>query len=538
MPNNRFDVAVIGGGHNGLVCACYLARAGLSVGILERRQRVGGAAVTEEFAPGFRNSAASYTVSLLRQRIVTELGLIERGLRFVRRPLANFIPSLSGPGLALYHESEATQASIAEHSPTDAERYPRFREELAQLAKFFDSFILEPPVDPSAGWREYPRLVKRLARLRHFRRADWAALWTALAGSAGDWLDRWFQHDALKGGLGFDSIVGHFSSPYASGSGYLLLHHALGDLQELGGAWGHAIGGMGAISAALARCALEHGVEIHCETPADSINPCRGGFEIGAGDTVYQATAVVGALHPVSFLTHLIDASLLPDDFVGRIRAHKNHSASFRVNVALSELPDFSCMPGTEAGAHHGSGIVIAPSLEYLDRAYRDADLTGMSHEPVVELVIPSTLDDTLAPAGTHVASLFCQHFKYALPEGRGWDEERDTALERVLDIVNRYAPNFRRSVIVASARSPLDLERDFGLLGGDIFHGVLSPDQLYWARPVWGFAQYRMPIRGIYLAASGAHPGGGVTGAPGFNAAQVVLEDYKARRIRPPSRV
>jgi phytoene dehydrogenase-like protein len=524
--NNRFDVVVIGGGHNGLVCAAYLAAAKLSVCVLERHDRVGGAAVTEEFHPGFRNSMASYTVSLLRRRIIEDLELGKHGLRIVPRPLANFVPSRDGAGLELPRGLDAARRSIARHSSRDAESYPRYSAELGALARLFRSLWFEKPVDPSAGLREHLRLLARLPRFARLGARGAAALWDLLAGSAGDFLDRWFETGLLKGGLGFDSIVGRFTTPYRPGSGYLLLHHALGEVDGVEGAWGHALGGMGAISDALAAAARSRGAEIRCGEPVERVEADKTGCEITSGGRVLHARAVAAAVHPQLLFERLLDPARLPEEFRTRIRHWRSESASFRANVALSELPDFACRPGRAAGEHHASGILIAPGLDYLDAAYADAERRGFSSAPVVELVIPSTLDASLAPAGAHVASLFCQHFRRRLPGDAPWPARRQAALDTVIDAVTAYAPNFRAAVVAAQAYTPEDLEQRFGLVGGDIFHGALDLDQIYWTRPAWGYAQYRTPVERVYLCGSGAHPGGGVSGAPGYNAARVICRD------------
>jgi phytoene dehydrogenase-like protein len=529
--NDRFDVAVIGGGHNGLVCAAYLAAADLSVCVLERHERVGGAAVTEEFHPGFRNSMASYTVSLLRRRIIDDLELGKHGLSIVPRPLANFVPSVAGPGLDLPRGLEAAQRSIAQHSERDAERYPRFSAELGALARLFRSLWFEAPVDPSKGFREHARLLARVPRFARLGARGVAALWDLLAGSAGDTLDRWFETGPLKGGLGFDSIVGRFASPYRPGSGYLLLHHALGEVNGDEGAWGHAIGGMGAISDAIAAAARSRGVEIRCGAAVERIDVDERGCEIECAGRVIRARAVAAAIHPQLLFERLLDPARLPGDFRARIRHWRSESASFRANVALSELPDFTCRPGRRAAAHHGAGILFTPGLDYLDTAHTDAEQHGFSRAPVVEMVIASTLDDSLAPRGAHVASLFCQHFRRRLPNDEAWASRRQAALDTVIDTVTAYAPNFRASIIAAQSFTPADLEQRFGLVGGDIFHGALDLDQIYWARPAWGFAQYRTPIERVYLCGSGAHPGGGVSGAPGYNASRVILRDLARLR-------
>jgi phytoene dehydrogenase-like protein len=422
------------------------------------------------------------------------------------------------------------QRSIAQHSTRDAERFPGFSAELGALARLFRSFWFERPVDPSRGLGEHARLLARMPRFARLGARGAAALWDLLAGSAGDTLDRWFETGPLKGGLGFDSIVGRFASPYRPGSGYLLLHHGLGEVDGDEGAWGHAIGGMGAISEAIAAAARSRGVEIHCDAPVERIDTDGHGCEIECGGRVIRARAVAAAIHPQLLFERLLDPARLPEDFRARIRHWRSESASFRANVALSELPDFRCRPGRSPAPHHGAGILITPGLDYLDAAHADAEQHGFSRAPVVEIVIPSTLDDSLAPPGAHVASLFCQHFRRRLPHGEPWPAQRQAALDTVIDTVTDYAPNFRSSILAAQAYTPEDLEQRFGLVGGDIFHGALDLDQIYWARPAWGFAQYRTPIERVYLCGSGAHPGGGVSGAPGYNASRVILRDLARR--------
>ncbi|HSG66554.1 MAG TPA: NAD(P)/FAD-dependent oxidoreductase [Gammaproteobacteria bacterium] len=536
MSREDIDAAIIGAGHNGLVCAYYLARAGLKVVVFERADCVGGAAVTEEFHPGFRNSVASYTVSLLAPTVIADMALARHGLRIVPRPMANFVPQHAGAGLELHADGAKTREAIARHSSRDAQRYSAYAAELASIAGFVRACWLEAPVDPLAGWREWPRALRFLPRLRELAgtASHAAALWSVLTGSAGDWLDRWFEAEVLKGALGFDAVVGHYASPYAPGSAYLLLHHALGEIDGVRGAWGHAIGGMGAVTAAMAAAGREAGVEIRLGDSVDRI--ARDGAYLvvrTAGGVERRARIVAGAIHPQTLYMRLVDASALPEAFRARIAAWRSESASFRINVALAELPSFSCRPGTRLEPHHGAGILLSMSLDYLDAAYLDARRFGHSRAPIVELLIPSTQDDSLAPAGAHVASLFCQHFPRERPDGRSWSEAKSEAVDAIFDAVTAYAPNFRRAIVGVQALSPEDLETRFGLVGGDIFHGQMTLDQLYWARPAVGYASYRSPVPGLYLCGAGSHPGGGVSGAPGHNAAQTILRDL--RRVRSP---
>jgi len=355
------------------------------------------------------------------------------------------------------------------------------------------------------------------------------------AKSAGDLLDGWFESDPIKAAFGFDAIVGNFASPYAPGSAYVLLHHVIGQVNGKRGVWGHAVGGMGAITQAMAQEARSRGVEI--DTGCEVVQVCvdnRGtqGVQLADG-RVIEARCVVSNLNPRLLYLRLIDESVLDAEFVTRIRNWRCASATFRMNVALSELPDFACLPGKTPHDHHKSGIIIAPSLRYMEQAYFDARTYGCARAPVIEMLIPSTVDDTLAPPGKHVASLFCQHFNPELPNDLNWDEIKEPAADLVIDTVDRYAPNFKASVLGRSVLSPLDLEREFGLVGGDIFHGALTLDQLWSARPVLGYADYRAPIKGLYLCGAGTHPGGGVTGIPGHNAAREIVRDFRSGKMK-----
>ena len=524
-----YDAVVIGAGHNGLVCACYLAAGGLKVCVVERREVVGGAAVTEEFHPGFRNSTASYTVSLLNPKVVRELRLAEHGLRVVERPFANFLPLSDREHIKVGGGLAATQAEVARFSGKDAERLPAYYERLDAVADVLRGLLLETPPNVGGGWSEMLRAWKSgraLAKLPLAAQRDVLDLFTL---SAADWLDRWFESDPIKACFGFDAVVGNFASPYTPGSAYVLLHHVFGEVNGRKGVWGHAIGGMGAITQAMRKEAEARGVEIRTGAGVARIverGERAAGVVLDDGAEI-AARCVVSNAHPRALL------ALLPDsrgEWRESFENYQSESATLRMNVALSDLPDFSALPG--AGLHHSSGIIMAPSLAFMDRAYTSARVDGWSREPIVEILIPSTVDDSLAPRGQHVASLFCQHFRYALPQARAWDAEREAAADAVVDQVTRFAPNFRRSILGRRVLTPLDLERQFGLVGGDIFHGKLSLNQLFSARPVLGHAAYRMPVRGLYLCGSGAHPGGGVTGVPGHNAAREVLRDFRRRRV------
>jgi len=539
----NYDVIIIGAGHNGLVCAAYLAEAGLKVLVLERRDVVGGAAVTEEFHPGFRNSVASYTVSLLNPKVIADLDLHRHGLRIVERKVSNFLPLpggdyfMSAPGL--------TQAQVARFSARDAAALPEYERRLEAIADVVRALILEQP--PNVVERGFVRGVEEAMRAAHLggrlNKLDIAGkrdLLDLFSKSAGDWLDGWFESDPIKALFGFDSIVGNFASPYTPGSAYVLLHHVFGEVNGKKGLWGHAIGGMGAITLAMAACCRERGVEIRTGvgvrelllsawTPG-ATSPKAEGVVTEAGEML-RARAVASNLNPKLLFERLVAPEALPADFRERIARYRCGSGTFRMNVALAELPRFTAKP--ESGDHLTAGVVIAPSLAYMDRAYDDARAHGWSRQPIVEMLIPSTLDDTLAPPGKHVASLFCQHVQPHLADGRSWDACKEEVADLMIATVDAHAPGFAASVLGRQALSPLDLERTFGLVGGDIMHGALSLDQLFSARPVLGHGDYRAPIDGLYMCGSGTHPGGGVTGAPGHNAARVIARDFRRRRIR-----
>jgi phytoene dehydrogenase-like protein len=532
------DAVIIGGGHNGLVCAAYLAAAGLKVTVLERRAVVGGAAVTEEFHPGFRNSVAAYTVSLLNPKIIRDLELARHGLTVVERKLSNFLPLEDGRFLKV--GAGRTEQEVAKFSARDAARLAEYSRRLDTVADVLRAVVLETPPNVTAGgWFEALPELMRCARLgNRIAKLDMAMrreLLDLFVKSAGDYLDTWFESDPIKAAYGFDGVVGNYASPYTPGSAYVLLHHVFGEVNGKKGVWGHAIGGMGAITQAMAKAAAERGAEIRPASPVREVLVEKGrvaGVITEKGETV-RARVVVSNLNPKLLFGALIDPAALAEDFRERMRNWRCGSGTFRMNVALSELPDFTVLPGRAPADHHTSGIIMAPSLAYMDRAFLDAKALGWSQRPIVEMLIPSTLDDSLAPPGRHVASLFCQHVAPALPNGASWDDHREQVADVMIDLVNSHAPNFKASVLGRQILSPLDLERTFGLVGGDIFHGALSLDQLFSARPMLGHGDYRGPLRGLYMCGSGTHPGGGVTGAPGHNAAREIIADFRRRPVR-----
>ena len=538
MAEAAYDAAIIGGGHNGLVCAFYLAAAGLKTLVLERRDKVGGAAVTEEFFPGFRNSVAAYTVSLLNPKIIHDLDLARHGLKIVPRRIDNFLPLEDGRFLKL--APGRTKDEVAKFSTRDAERLEAYGSWLETLADVLRGLVLETPPNRTGGdifgslheFIKTGRLANRLSKLGLARERD---LIEILTSSAGDLLDHWFESAPIKAAYGFDAIVGHYASPYAQGSAYVLLHHCFGGINGQKGRWGHAIGGMGAINDAMAKAACEKGASIRVSSAVREVLVENGramGVMTEHGETI-RAKAIIANINPKLLYRDLIEQEALPGDFKTRIAKWRCGSGTFRMNVALSELPDFSALPGRELAEHHTAGIIIAPSLAYMEEAYFDARKYGWARKPIVEMVISSGLDPTLAPPGQHVASLFCQHVAPELPDGASWDDHRDEVADLMIATMDAYAPNFKNSILARQIMSPLDLERTFGLIGGDIFHGQLDLGQMFSARPMLGHADYRGPLKGLYMCGSGTHPGGGVSGAPGHNAAREILRDFKRRRSR-----
>ncbi len=537
MTTKTYDAIIIGAGHNGLVCAYYLARKGLSVCVLERSDAVGGAAITEKFyqdaSGGFRNSVASYTVSLLQPKVIRDMQLEKHGLKVVLRKVDNYLP-LDNDYLVAGRDG-LTLREIARHSEKDAVAYPRYQATLDGIVSLLKQFLLVSPPNMGGGLADVLALLKAGNKMRKLSTETQRDLLNFFTKSATEILDQYFECDAVKALFGFDAIVGHFASPNEPGSAYVLLHHVFGEAAGVPGAWGHAIGGMGAITQAMQRACEAQGVEIITDCPVEAIICAKGKVsEVRTKQLRYKTNLVISSVHPKILFEHLVDADDLPADFRTRIKNYKSHSGTFRMNVALSELPKFTNAPTKkpESADYLTSGIIIAPSLEYMDEAWLTAKAKGWSDEPIIEMLIPSTLDDTLAPKGKHVASLFCQQFSYDLPDNLSWDDVSGQVADHIINTVDKYAPGFAGSVLGRQVLSPLDLERKFALIGGDIFHGRMSLDQLFSARPVLGHGAYRSPIKGLYMCGSGTHPGGGVTGAPGHNAAQVILKDRRFLRL------
>ena len=537
MVGKKYDVVILGGGHNGLTAASYLAGAGLSVIVLEKNSVVGGAALTEEFAPGFRNSVAAYTVSLLNRKVIRDLDLARHGLRIVERPVANFWPVDSERSLLMPYGLVARQKAIAAFSVRDAGRLPAYDDALERAANVLRDLVLRTPPNAGGGILELIKGGAAGARVLKLSLDDQRLLLELFTSSAADFLGRWFENETVKAAFAFDGIVGAYAAPSTPGTAYVLLHHCFGEVNGKKGVWGHAIGGMGAITQAMAAAALERGAEIRANATVANLmieNGRAAGLVLKSGDVV-RARAVASNIPPKLLFRDFVPADAVAPEMRAHFTSIKSGSGTFRMNVALSELPDFTCLPGKSSASHHGAGIVIGPTLDYLEQAYLDAQQSGWSKQPVVEMLIPTTVDPTLAPPGQHVASLFVQHVAPHLPDGRNWanPQEKEAFADVVIDTVRRHARNFKSAVLHRQILSPLDLEQRFGLIDGDIFHGQLGLGQLFSARPVLGYGNYRMPVPGLYLCGSGAHPGGGVTGVPGMNAAREIIADFKSWRRR-----
>lgn len=530
MAGEDCDVVVIGAGHNGLACAAYLARGGLRVTVLERREVVGGAAITEEFHPGFRNSVFSYLVSLLNPAVIADLELERHGLTILDRT-AGSLSLLQGDHLSMRRDTSFARAEIARFSKADAAVYPEFEDRIARVADALREVAMSPPPNFGGGLPDLLRLASLGNRARKLGPQGQADLAELMTMSVGDYLDRWFESDPVKGVFGFEGVIGNFAGPYQAGSAYVLLHHAFGQVNGRTGAWGHARGGMGAITQALAASARAAGATIETGAAVREVVTKRGEVTGVALDNgrVITARAVASNLNPSLLTAGLVDPALLPADFKRRMAGWRSESATFRMNVALSELPRFASLPGGDEDAAYLNGTIdVCPSLDYIQTAYDDARRDGWARAPVISMCIPTLLDDTLAPPGCHVMSLFCQHFRRHLPDGASWDDHREAVADMIIDTVTQYAPNFRGAVVGRQINSPQDIERTLNMPGGDIFHGALHLDQIFSLRPAPGHADHRMPVPGLYLCGSGAHPGGGVSGLPGRNAALQILKDVR----------
>jgi phytoene dehydrogenase-like protein len=521
----RYDAIVIGGGHNGLVTAAYLARAGKEVVVLERRHVLGGAAVTEEIIPGFKFSVFSYVVSLLRPEIIRDLDLPRHGLEIL--PLdGTFTPMLNGDFLWRVNDHGKTRRELERHSKLDAEAYEEFGKAMVQMCRFVKPILGMIPPDPSSL---DPRDLKKLAflgkRFQSLPAEDKYNLVQLMTMSAADFLDQWFETDVLKATMSASGIIGTFLGIRSPGTAYVLLHHYMGEIDGAFRSWGFSRGGTGAISNAIAGAAREAGAEIRTEAPVSRIiikNGVAQGVALESGEEIH-AEVVSSSVDPRLTFLKFIESRELPSDFIEEVERYKYRGSSGKVNLALDALPEFTSLPGS--GRHLRGAMSISPSTEYMERAYDQAKYGEFSRRPYIDIVIPTLTDPSVAPPGKHIMSCFVQYAPYKLSKGN-WDEQREAFGNTVIDTISEHAPNLKKIIIGRQVITPLDIERTTGLSEGNIFQGELSLEQLFFLRPVAGWARYRTPVKRLYMCGSATHPGGGIMGAPGRLAALEILKD------------
>lgn len=521
------DVIVIGGGHNGLACAAYLAKAGNDVLVLERRGVLGGAAVTEEPWPGYSISSASYVVSLMPPRIVSELELERFGYRVTLLDPDYWIPFSDGNSLTLWGDARKTAEEIARFSKKDAEAYVEFGRYFERVGRLLKDLMFVIP--PNLSLREIPRWLAVGAKVRHWTRRDISEAVRLFTLSGADFLDEWFEDERVKGALATQTIIGAWCGPMSPGSAYVLVHHWIGEVDGHEGAWGWVHGGMGAVSRALADSAQAAGAVIRESAPVRRIVVTNGraqGVELEDG-SVIRARKVVSCAHPTTTYLELVGEQHLPDEVVHDVRRYRSRSGSVKVNLALGELPKPSAWRGPTPGAPHTGILAVCPSIEYLERAWDDAKYGRTSERPYVEVVFPTVFQPELAPAGKQIALCFTQFGPYRLANG-SWETEREAYGRKVVRVLAEHCPNLEASVEHMEVLSPPDIEERYGLLGGNIFQGDMALDQLFCFRPIPGYGDYRTPIAGLYLCGAGTHPGGGVTGIPGRNCAEAVRRDRR----------
>ena len=526
---SNYDAIIVGAGHNGLVTAAYLARAGKKVLVLERRELVGGCVVTEELWPGFKVSTASYVNSLFRPEIIRDLELKRHGFAMIPRSPSSFTPLPDGRSLLMGPDKAMTHREVSKFSKKDAHNLPKFEAMLERVAAFLEPMLMQTPPNP---WSNAPGNLMRLARSAwDFRKlgADGQTALEILTGAANPILDRWFESEEVKTTISTDAIIGAFATPSMPGTAYVLFHHVMGECDGVRGVWGYVRGGMGALSNAIASAAKERGAEIKVNAAVSRILVKDGracGVALADG-TEYRTDRVVSCLDAHVTFLRLMNGDDFPSEFVESVKHLDYSSASCKINLALSEVPNFSCLPGNGVGPQHHGTIHISPDRTYIEKAFDCAKYGYISENPVIEATIPSSLDDSVAPKGRHVMSMFTQYFPYKLaPDAGTLEENKQRYAERCIDIMTDYAPNFRKSVLGYQVLSPADLESTFGLTGGNIMQGAMSLSSLAFMRPLPGYADYRTPVKGLYLCGAATHPGGGVMGACGYNAAREILKD------------
>ncbi len=523
---SRYDAIVVGGGHNGLVTAAYLAKAGKRVLVLERRYQPGGACVTEEVWPGYRVSVASYLSSLLSPKVVSDLELEKHGYQVDAKDPAFFSPFPDNRYLFMWQDRNKTLGEIAKFSRHDAEVYPAYEEHLERLSIVVESLLhVTPPVFPPKGVFDLPEYLKLLGKMRGLSAKEIVGMVKIFTQSAAEFLDEWFENEEIKVTLATDGVIGANGGPRSPGTAYILLHHCMGGVAGHRGLWGFVRGGMGAISNAIAASAKAAGAEIRTDAEVQTIKIEHGrarGVVLRSGEE-FDAPLIASNLDPKRTFLNLVDQRHLEAEFLDQIHKYRCEGTSIKMNLAVSALPNFRALPGAQ-GPQHRATMHICPSIDYVEKAWDDAKYGRPSQSPLLELTSPTQYDPSLAPSGKHIIGIFLQYAPYRLRQGT-WDELREPFTRRVLEIIDEYAPGFSSGVEHVQTLTPLDLEREFGLTGGNIFHGEMSVDQMFMLRPVSGWARYRTPIRGLFMCGSGTHPGGGVMGTPGHNAAREMLK-------------
>jgi len=530
-PKAKYDAVIIGGGHNGLVTAAYLAKAGLSVAVFERRHVLGGCAVTEELWPGFKISRLSYVNSLFRPEIIRDLELKKHGFEMLPRDPSSFTPFLDGRSLLLGPDKEMSTREIAKFSKKDSEKYHEYEDYLGKAAEILEPMMAMIPPNPGKlSFGDIAAYGGFALKNRKAIKQNWGEIFRMLTGSATDLLNEWFESEELKTTLATDAVIGANASPSMPGTAYILFHHVMGECNGVRGVWGYMKGGMGSISTAVASAARSFGADIFVSSPIIKIKTVDGkavGVVTQSGQEI-AARAVISGIDPNLTFNKLVEEKELPPEFVKAVRRINYDSASVKINLALSELPNFTACPGTQAGPQHRGTIHICPNMQYIEEAYADSIVGRPSRSPILECTIPSVVDPSVAPPGKHVMNIFTQYGPYALKNGKTWDQEKEAYADRCIDILAQYAPNIKNAILHRDVVTPLDMEREYSLTGGSIFHGRMTLDQMFHMRPVPGYANYKTPVKGLYMCASGTHPGGGVMGTPGMNAAKVIVKELR----------
>lgn len=527
MTVHKYDAIIIGAGHNGLVTAGYLARAGHKVAVFEARHLVGGCAVTEEPFPGFKFSSLSYVNSLFRPEIIRDLKLKDFGFEMLPRNPSSFTPFPNNTHLLLGPDKDLNRREISKFSVRDAERYPQYEAMLEHLAEVLEPMMGMTPLTPGkASMGDYMSYFGFMLKKRGALKKEWPELMRFLTGSATDMLNHWFESEELKVTLATDAVIGSNASPSMPGTSYVLFHHVMGECNGVRGVWGYMRGGMGGLSNSIAASGKALGVEIFISSPVQRIM-VKNGKAVGVvvNGKEFEAKVVASNATPRITFERLLSPSELPEEFLADVRRINYDSASLKINVALSELPDFKACPGAKLGPQHMGTIHICPDMQYIEEAYADSVAGRPSKNPILECSIPSSIDNTVAPPGQHVMNLFTQYAPYNLKTGKTWDEEKEAFADRCIDVLAQYAPNIKKAILYRQVLSPLDMEREYHATGGSLHHGRLSLDQMFNMRPVPGYADYTTPIKNLFICGSGAHPGGGVMGGPGRNAARTILK-------------